>query len=87
MQKELDALCGFNIGRISQYERGLRKPKRDTLQKIAEALKVDIEEFDTPDITTERGQAILLKQLSTQYGIDIQIQNKDFREQYMKIDI
>lgn len=41
-QSELAKLIGTTMQNISQYERGIRNPKIETLQKIADALSVDV---------------------------------------------
>lgn len=49
-QTELGKLIGVTGVAIMRYEKGLREPKLETLQKIASALKVDIyslTDFDT----------------------------------------
>jgi transcriptional regulator with XRE-family HTH domain len=49
-QAELGKLIGVTGVAIMRYEKGLREPKLETLQKIASALKVDIyslADFDT----------------------------------------
>ena len=44
-QKELGALCGTHGEMISQYEKGMRKPKIATLKRIALALDVKLSHF------------------------------------------
>ena len=44
-QKELADKLGIPYQGISQYERGIRKPKIDTLVKIADSLGVTLEEL------------------------------------------
>lgn len=41
-QAELAKLIDTTMQNVSQYERGIRKPKIETLQKIAAALDVDV---------------------------------------------
>lgn len=41
-QKELGELCGMYESQIRKYELGKANPKKETLDKIAKALKVDI---------------------------------------------
>lgn len=48
-QKELGKLCGMSEAQIGQYENGLRNPKMETLEKIANAL--DISYFELLDIS------------------------------------
>jgi len=44
-QKELGHRMGISEASISQYESGKRKPKYDTLQRIAAALNININEL------------------------------------------
>ncbi len=46
-QKKLAELCGISEGMIRQYELGLRKPKIETLKKIANALDIEVYFLDT----------------------------------------
>lgn len=41
-QKELGSICGLSEAMIRQYELGIRNPKIETLEKIADALNVPI---------------------------------------------
>ena len=41
-QKKLGLLSGMSESQIGQYETGKRNPKKDTLDKIAKALDVDV---------------------------------------------
>lgn len=41
-QKQLGELCGIAEPNIRKYELGKQNPKRETIEKIAEALKVDV---------------------------------------------
>lgn len=45
-QKQLGELCGIAESTIRRYELGLLNPKLETIQKIADALKVNIYEID-----------------------------------------
>lgn len=44
-QAELGSLCGIDEANIRKYESGRQKPKYETLQKIAKALKVDVHDL------------------------------------------
>ena len=44
-QKELGHIVGVNIKAISCYETGLRYPRRETLEKIADALECDVKDI------------------------------------------
>lgn len=48
-QTELGNILGVSGSMIAQYETGARNPKYETLQRIADALTVDISELLTPD--------------------------------------
>ena len=48
-QEELAAKAGMHKGSIAQYERGLRNPKKEYIQKIVSALDVSYSELD-PDV-------------------------------------
>ena len=45
-QKELASMCGIGVSTIQYYEYGKTSPKLPTLQKIANALHVDIKKLD-----------------------------------------
>lgn len=47
-QKKLGELCGIADANIRKYENGKQNPKIETLQKIANALDVDIWELTLP---------------------------------------
>ena len=49
-QKELAERLGTSQQNLAQYENGKRNPKLETLQKIAKALEVTIEELLTVDV-------------------------------------
>lgn len=51
-QKELGNAIGLNAPRIGQYEVNFRKPKKDTLKAIADALYVSVNFFDNPEMKT-----------------------------------
>ena len=53
-QKQLAEKLGTSESYISQYERNKRNPKTDTIQRIAEALNVEIEEL----VDSETAKAI-----------------------------
>ncbi len=52
-QKELGEKIGVSYQQISQYEQDKRKPKYETLNKIATALDVDTELFITQELPTQ----------------------------------
>lgn len=54
-QKQLGELCGMSESMIRQYELGYRNPKRETIEKIADALGCQITDIE---------ESILVKRLS-----------------------
>lgn len=48
-QKELSEKSGINPVSISQYEKGLRNPKVETLKKFADALQISLYELMTEE--------------------------------------
>jgi transcriptional regulator with XRE-family HTH domain len=48
-QKRLAELSGINTVQLSQYERGVKNPKYETLKKIAVALDVPLNNFVNPE--------------------------------------
>lgn len=70
-QKEVADKLGITYQSYGQYERGLRNPKYESIQKIASALNCDISEVLTPDeeremIIDELVENLLSKGKSTQ---------------------
>lgn len=63
-QKELGDKLGIPYQSIGQWERNLRKPKRETIEKIADALGVKtielVSDFDWSMLSTERVLAELV---------------------------
>lgn len=78
-QKKLGELCGIADSNIRKYETGKQTPKINTLQRIADALKVSIYnlmEFDEDYSASDKKRAIkYLKQLEA--GIN-HIEMSDF---------
>lgn len=56
-QKYVAANIGIHVTLLQQYERGVKKPKEVQLQKIAEALLVDVDMLRLPK--ADSGDAIL----------------------------
>ena len=70
-QKEVADKLGITYQSYGQYERGLRNPKYESIQKIASALNCDISEVLTPDeeremIIDELVENLLSKEKNTQ---------------------
>lgn len=59
-QKQLGELCGINEVQIRRYELGGKNanPKIETIQKIADALKVDWKIFITEDYVEKKEQEL-----------------------------
>ena len=69
-QKELGKLCGMSEAQIGQYENGLRNPKMETLEKIANAL--DISYFELLDISETTKESNIQK-----ITLNVEIKNID----------
>ena len=66
-QKELAAILGIPYQGIWQWERGVRKPKIETIRMIAQALGVDVyslADFDTASQLLEGSMNAKLERLS-----------------------
>ena len=67
-QKELAAILGIPYQGIGQWERGVRKPKIETIRMIAQALGVDVyslADFDTATQLLEGSMNAKLERLSS----------------------
>ena len=56
-QKELASRCGIDQSDMSKIERGISNPTVDTLERIAEALKLELKisfDEDSPELTEEQ---------------------------------
>ena len=74
-QKELGILIGFPEEtadtRIAQYEKSRRKPKEETLSKIADVLEVNRYAIDIPTVDKDFGVMQLLFLMEDIYGLTI----------------
>lgn len=74
-QKQLGELCSIAEPNIRKYELGKQNPKKETVEKIAEALDINPnvllgwEDTYNPDGSLEK-EVSLLEQLQQQYGKD-----------------
>lgn len=79
-QKELGFKLGYNAStadvRVTQYEKGVRNPKGHTLDKLADALNVNKQAIDVPEISSKEQLFHLLFALEDEYGLSIS--NIDF---------
>lgn len=81
-QETLGQIAGINSATIKKYEYGLRNPKPDQLQKIAEALGVSVSTFLDLEIKTASDVLTLLMKMydatdMTIEGVDDEIGMKD----------
>ena len=67
-QKELGDKLGLSADRLQKYENGVRKPKLDMLNKIAEALDIQLLSLVDPIIETEEGAMQALFALESEFG-------------------
>lgn len=69
-QKELGELLNVSAAMIAQYENNLRNPKFETLDKIANALNVDVWDlYDEPPSEQTNGRKMVLVH-SLRFGTD-----------------
>ena len=87
-QAELGEKLNLQADRIRQYENDVRTPKTDLLQKIADALDVDVEALSDINIQSATDIMHVLFELEDQHTIDIErldgktaivFDNEDFR--------
>ena len=73
--KALGMFLGFKESnadvRISQYETGLREPRRKVIRRMAEALEIVPDALTVPDIDTHIGLMHTLFALEDMYGLTI----------------
>ena len=83
-QKELGELIGMSQQQLSQYESGTRRPKLETVSKMAKALNMSDDEFmpaavDCIDfseiVLPEKAYALLIGMLGL-YGYDLPLDAK-----------
>lgn len=88
-QKELADLVGIKNSAISNYEQGVRIPKRDFLFKVANSLNVSIDELFPnqneviPSSTLKENSQIRLKKIMDEQGlrqVDILEKSKPFQD-------
>ena len=81
-KKQLGIKLGFLPAtasvRITQYESNQKKPKFETLLKIAEALQVDISSLDDTDLTSAKIVMQTLFEIEDKYSINIEKKQNDF---------
>jgi transcriptional regulator with XRE-family HTH domain len=70
-QAELARLIGVSTDRVSQYERGIRKPKWGLLSKIASILGVNVHFLSEPVISDELGAVYALFEMEDIYDLKL----------------
>ena len=70
-QAELGDRIGLSADRVQKYENGFRKPKADMLNKIANALGVEIMALTDPILTSPEGVMYALFEMERAYNADI----------------
>lgn len=76
-QEYLGELSGINSATIKKYEYGIRNPKPDQLQKIANALGVSIFVFMDFDINTESDLLSLLMKMDEQTSMTFEVETDE----------
>lgn len=84
-QKELAKKLGTTPQNIAQYETGKRNAKQETLQKIADALEVDVCELITAGLNIETDSPDMIKRLLLyQNALKAPTTNKDHERKKQK---
>lgn len=82
-QEEAATKAGINISLWRHYEHGMKMPRQDRLEKIAEALSVPVQMLQPIDTYTPAGIAAILYNLRMQCG-EVEIVEKG-EETYIKL--
>lgn len=82
-QQELGSAVGLNATRIGHYEMNFRKPKKETLKAIADALRVGISVFEDIELETLSDVEAILFQLDDKVGITFHGE-KDDDDKYIR---
>lgn len=69
-QVQLAELSGINVGTIRKYELGIRNPKPDQLNKIANGLGINVSVFYDLDVDTVGDVAALLFQITEKISVE-----------------
>lgn len=75
-QQQLADLTGLALGTIAQYERGLRSPKTEQMQKLAEAFGCTIDAIINEEQDTSR---FYLEKIYRQLGYTIYIDDPEHK--------
>ena len=76
-QKELGQKIGVSFQGVAQWENDLRKPKYETLQRIAGALNVDVENLDDRFFPSIRLEDFLFGDGPQPHPPDFRMENSD----------
>ena len=71
-QAMLGELVGLNADRIQKYENGVRKPKKDTLKRIAEALDVSTLALVDPNTTSYIGAMYAFFEMEERFHMKVE---------------
>ena len=70
-QEDLSNLSGINLSTIKKYEVGIRRPKYEQLEKIAEALGINVNHFYNTEYKTVGDVMSTIVSMDRQIGLDI----------------
>ena len=81
-QGDLGKAAGINLSTIKKYETGVRNPKYEQLEKIADALGISVDNFYESEITTVGELITIIKTLDEQLNMKITAE-KDENGEYI----
>ena len=81
-QAELGEKIGLNADRVQQYENGYRKPKRELLEKIADALGISVLALADPNTMNEIGAVYAMFEMESNFSLKIDSVFKDGEKKY-----
>lgn len=81
-QGDLGKASGINLSTIKKYETGVRNPKYEQLEKIADALGISVDNFYESEITTVGELITIIKTLDEQLNMKITAE-KDENGEYI----
>lgn len=79
-QADLAKKLGITPQAISQYERGIKKPKYETLQKIATALNTEWYMLFVPESDEEKNEALSIRMFMKANDNNIEKAKKDYED-------
>ena len=81
-QEDLSTAAGINLSTIKKYEVGLRNPKYEQLERIADALGISVNNFYNTDIDTVGDLITIIKTLDDKTDMKITA-DKDENGEYL----